>query len=66
MWEDYEAYVPELKQLTERYEDDPELIDAIHKTLAFMFTRLASLLLLNNYETQRAVMQSMETEGEEQ
>ena len=62
LWEDFEQYVPEIRQLAARYEDDPLVIDAIHKTLGFVFSRLASLLLLNNYETQRAILQSMETE----
>lgn len=66
IWEDFENAVPELREIFEKYSDEPLLIDALHKSTAFILSRLAALMLLNNYETQRLVLQEMETEGEEQ
>lgn len=69
IWEDFLDAMPELQELFEKYSDTEEgrlLIDAGHKGTAFILSRLAALMLLNNYETQRLVLQSMETEGEEQ
>ena len=66
VWEEFETHVPEMRELLQQYGEDDLLFDAVHKTLGFLFSRLASLLLLSNYETQRQIMQSMETEGEEQ
>lgn len=65
IWEDFEKFIPDIYEKIAKYEDE-ELYEILHKTVAFIFSRLAALMLINNYETQRLVLENMETEGEEQ
>lgn len=66
LWSDFEKHVPEMREIFEKYSEDVLLLGALHKGTAFILSRLAALMLLNNYETQRQVLAEMETEGEEQ